>query len=296
MAEQSMRTGISYWSMPGGLEGKMPISDAIELAKQIGFDAMEFCIGEQGVLRPDTTQRECEELRSLVDSRGLVVETLASGMSWAHNPVSDDAATRKRSIALHKSALVRTSWLGCRAMLFVPGVVCSPISPHERVRYDHAVERCRVAVSELLETADEHGVDLCIENVWNGLFYSPLELAAFVDSFGSDRLGVYFDVGNVLGYQQHPPHWIELLGERIKRVHVKDYADEFGWQGSYRFCPLDDGDVPLRDSVVALSEIGYGGTVIAEMLPWTETLLADTRLKLDSLMASITPQEAAASS
>jgi len=40
---------------------------------------------------------------------------------------------------------------------------------------------------------------LCIENVWNGLFYSPIELRDFVDSFDSEKLGVYLDVGNLIG-------------------------------------------------------------------------------------------------
>ena len=73
------------------------------------------------------------------------------------------------------------------------------------------------------------------ENVWNGMFYSPLECADFVDSFQSERLGVYLDVGNLLGYQQYPPHWIELLGKRIKRIHIKDYQESFGFIGSYSF-------------------------------------------------------------
>jgi len=66
--------------------------------------------------------------------------------------------------------------------LYVPGVVKSPISS-EIVRYDRALERARKAINELLPIAEDLDVDLCIENVWNGLFYSPIELRDFVDSF-----------------------------------------------------------------------------------------------------------------
>ena len=279
-----MLNGISYWSLPGGLEGSLPVVDAVEQAQSIGFEALELCIAESGEFTVDSTEDECREIGALIDSLELKVETLASGMSWAYNPLSDDSEVRERSIELHQAALQRAAWLGCEAMLFVPGVVCSPITPAERVRYDHAIERAEDAVARLLTTAEKVGVDLCIENVWNGLFYSPIELASFVDSFKSNRLGVYFDIGNVLGYQQYPPHWIELLNSRIKRVHIKDFKESFGWQGSYEFCGLSEGDVPLLASIKALESIDYDKTIVAEMLPWKEGLPEQTFQELKVLL------------
>ena len=213
-----------------------------------------------------------------------MVETLGCGITWGANPVSNDAAVRDESVKLHDAALQRAAWLGCKAMLMVPGVVTSPIAPDERVRYDHALDRCRENTRRLAETAERVGVDLCLENVWNGLFYSPVEFASFVDEIGSGRVGVYLDVGNLLGYQQHPPHWIELLGKRIKRVHFKDYSEEFGWEGRYAFSKLGEGDVPWPETVDALQKIGYEKTVIAEMLPWSEGLLEHTSAAMDRIL------------
>jgi hexulose-6-phosphate isomerase len=161
-------------------------------------------------------------------------------------------------------------------------VVKSPIST-DIVRYDKAVERAREAVKQLLGVAEKVGVDLCVENVWNGLFYSPLEFIDFVDSFKSSRLGVYFDVGNVLGYHQHPPHWIELLGKRIRRVHIKDFKQSVG--SLEGFCDLTEGDVPWAESIAALRKIGYDRTVIAEMIPWRDGLLPKTSAAMDKILA-----------
>ena len=279
-----MIKSISYWSFEHGLANTHPIDAALREAETRGFAGLELCIGTEGVLNVQTTQAQCEAVRRQIDDSGLTVQTLASGMSWGFNPVSNDADVRARSVMLHEAALQRAAWLGCEAMLFVPGVVTSPIAPDERVRYDHAVQRCEDNVRRLLETAERVGVDLCLENVWNGLFYSPLEFAGFIDRFGSDRLGIYFDAGNVLGYQQHPPHWVELLGQRIKRVHLKDFRDDFGWTGSYRFARLGEGQVPLSDTIAALRKIGYGGTVVAEMMPWSDTLLAQTSAAMDDIL------------
>ncbi|NOY30139.1 MAG: sugar phosphate isomerase/epimerase [Planctomycetes bacterium] len=279
-----MIKSISYWSMPKGLENTESITSALATAKNAGFAGLELCIGPEGVLNTATTQAECADIRQQIDASGLVVETLASGMSWGVNPVSNDPAVRVKAVELHEAALERAAWLGCSAMLFVPGVVNSPIAPDERVRYDHALERVSDNVRRLLDTAERVGVDLCLENVWNGLFYSPVEFAQFIDSFGSDRLGVYFDVGNVLGYQQYPPHWIELLGSRIKRVHIKDFKDEFGWEGRYAFCDLLQGQVPFPETMAALRAIGYDKTIVAEMMPWRPDLLEVTSRAMDTIL------------
>ena len=166
--------------------------------------------------------------------------------------------------------------------MFVPGVVKSPISP-EIVRYDRALDRLREAINQMLPIAEELDVDLCMENVWNGFFYSPIELRDFVDSFESDKLGVYLDIGNLIGYQQYPPHWIELLNSRIKRVQIKDFQENFDWTGSFSFCDLGAGDVPWKETVSALKSIQYKSTIIAEMLPWDETILSRTSVAMDQI-------------
>lgn len=279
-----MIKAISYWSMKEGLSNTHPIDEALVEARNAGFQGMELCIGPDGVLSTETTRTECEAIRSQINACGMVVETVASGMSWSVNPTSNDGATRQHAFDLTNASLERAAWLGCQAMLFVPGVVKSPISP-DIVRYDHAMQRAAEIVKRLLETAEKVGVDLCLENVWNGFFYSPLEFNDFIDSFGSNRLGIYFDVGNVLGYHQHPPHWIELMDKRIKRVHVKDYKEEFDWQGTYTFCDLLEGNVPFAESMASLRQIGYDGTIVAEMIPWKEGLLTRTSEAMDKILA-----------
>jgi hexulose-6-phosphate isomerase len=277
-----MIKGISYWSMPDGLANTCPIDRALALAKEAGFDALELCIAPEGELTTGSSEADCRRIRERVDAAGLTVETLASGMSWGANPLSDDPDVRQRAFDQHAAALERAGWLGCDAYLFVPGVVKSPISP-DLVRYDRALDRARDVVARLLDLADRAGVDLCVENVWNGLFYSPVELNDFIDRFDHPRLGVYFDVGNVLGYHQHPPHWIELLGERIRRVHIKDFKESVGTLEG--FCDLLDGDVPWPDSMAALKAVGYDRTVIAEMLPHTEGLLERTSRAMDRILS-----------
>jgi L-ribulose-5-phosphate 3-epimerase len=274
--------GISYLSFENGLENTQSIESALEQTKNYGFDALELSVSNEGIINTNTSKEECRIIRQKINDSGIFVDSIATGMSWGISPTSEDKATRNKSISLHKDALQVASNLGCKALLFVPGVVKSPISS-EIVRYDKALDRIRDAINQLLPIAEDLDVDLCMENVWNGFFYSPIELRDFVDSFESNKLGVYLDVGNLIGYQQYPPHWIELLNSRIKRVQIKDFQENFDWTGSFSFCDIGTGDVPWKETIEALKSINYQNTIIAEMLPWDETILSRTSAAMDQL-------------
>ena len=277
-----MIKGISYLSFEKGLSNNESIDSALIQTQSNGFDALELSVSNEGVINTNLSERECSAIRKKIDDSGVFVDSIATGMSWGISPTSDDAEVRKNSIKLHQDAIRIASHLDCKALLFVPGVVKSPISP-EIVRYDRALDRLREAINQILPIAEELDVDLCMENVWNGFFYSPIELRDFVDSFESDKLGVYLDIGNLIGYQQYPPHWIELLNSRIKRVQIKDFQENFDWTGSFSFCDLGAGDVPWKETVSALKSIQYKSTIIAEMLPWDETILSRTSVAMDQI-------------
>ena len=264
-----MIKGISYLSFENGLSNNESIESALSQTKSNGFDALELSISNEGVINTSTSKNECKVIRQKINDSGIFVDSIATGMSWGISPTSDDEDVRKNSIKLHQNALKVASNLECKALLFVPGVVKSPISA-EIVRYDRALKRLRYAIKQLLPI---------------GFFYSPIELRDFIDSFDSKKLGFYLDVGNLIGYQQYPPHWIELLNSRIKRVQIKDFQENFDWTGSFSFCDIGLGDVPWKETISALKAINYQSTIIAEMLPWDETLLARTSTAMDQLFA-----------
>ena len=60
-------------------------------------------------------------------------------------------------------------------------------------------------------------------------------------------------------------------GERIVRVHVKDFDTE-----KRQFVPLLSGSVDFPRVVNALRGVGYNATLVAEMMPWDPGTLART--------------------
>jgi L-ribulose-5-phosphate 3-epimerase len=285
---------ISYWSVEGGLDGSAPIERALDEAQRAGFAGIELCLGETGPLSVTTSESECQRIRQAIERRGLHCDTLAIGLAWGANPTANDPAVRARSLDLHRAALRRAGWLGCTSVLVIAGVVGSPISPAERVRHADAEVRARAFIEGLIPQAEQAGVELCLENVWNGFLYAPTAMRDFIDCFASPRVGAYFDVGNVLGWHQDPVDWIETLGRRVRRVHVKDYKMSFGFHGTFDFCDLGTGDVRWAEVMRALAGIGYTRTVVAEMMPWRADLLPTTAAALKQILALANPVAAAA--
>ncbi len=261
-----MKISASYWMFEGGLEATRPIDEAMQEAKDLGFDAIELAIGSAGVLTHETTQAQCEDIVATAGKIGIEISSIASGESWGCSPSANDPATRQKIIDFTAKALQVTKWLGTDAYLFVPGAVDVFFLPDaEVIPYDVCYERATEAVKQLVPVAEETGVALCIENVWNKFLLSPLEMRDFIDSFESDKVGAYFDAGNVLltGY---PDQWIKILGNRIKRVHVKDFKTSVGTVEG--FVDMLEGDVDFAAVTKALSEIGYDGYVTGELLPF----------------------------
>jgi L-ribulose-5-phosphate 3-epimerase len=280
-----MIKSISYWSFKDGTSYTHPVEEAMREAKATGFAGIELAIGLSGVLATNTDETTCTSYRKAAQKHGLAMETCAAALTWTCSPTHPDAAVRKQSIELHAAALQRAAWLGCAAMLYVPGAVRIPWdSDYAPVRYDHAIAWAREGALRLSDVAAKLKIQLCLENVWNGMFYSPLEFRDFVNSLHSEWAGIYFDVGNIIALHQYPPHWIELLGGLIRRVHIKDYKKSVSTRSDFR--DLGEGDVPWSQTIAALRQIGYDRTIVAEMMPWDEGLLERTSRAMDRILAS----------
>ena len=146
-------------------------------------------------------------------------------------------------------------------------------------------DAARAATESLLPQAEQAGVTLAVENVWNALILSPRDMLEFVDGFASPYLRVYFDVGNVMQFGR-PQHWIEALGaERIARVHVKDFTlRPGGWLG---FTQLLHGDVDWPSTMQALRRVGYNGWITPEVSPSSaepEAWIAELSAAMDTII------------
>lgn len=267
-----MRKGIHYWALPGHL----CFEEKLHLAKQAGFEGIELTILQDGYLRPGSNDKELCEIRKKIEEAGLELIDVASTLNWHYSLTSDKTEIRAMAKDHLRLQIDIAEKLGADAILALPGFVGLDFSSgdlfsdsgnrrynpaSEVIDYDTAYVRSLEAFRELSPYARQHGVAICIENIWNRFLLSPLEMRDFIDALDSDWVGAYFDVGNVMltGY---PEQWIKILGRRIKRVHFKDFL-----RGTARvsgFVELLAGDVDFVKVTEALQGIGYKGWVTAE--------------------------------
>ena len=277
---------LNYWSLPGGLEGKLPVEAALDAAKKHGFEAIELCIGETGALGLDTTEARCREILAYAAKVGVQVASTASGLYWSYALGSDAPEDRTRAEAALRQMIRITSWLGAKTLLTIPGAVDVFFQPDGAVAsYDAVWERSTDGLSRVLPQAEHAGVRLGIENVWNKFLLSPLEMAQFIDSFGSPAIGAYVDVANVLPFG-YPEQWLRILGPCVAGIHFKDFRRAVGTAEG--FVDLLEGDVNWPAVMAAIQEIEYSGPVAAEMMPlyrfYPEVRIANTSAAMDAIL------------
>ena len=247
-----MKIGINHWTMPP----EWSLAECFLAAKRAGFDSIEINLAEDGELTLTSTEADVRRIADSAREAGITLSSLSNGLGWKYPLTSNDPTVRLRGTEVLRAALRVARWLDVDTILCVPGLVSAP------VRYDVAYERSQAALRELIPEAEARGVFIGVENVWNKFLLSPLEMARFVDELDSPWVGVYFDAGNILSYG-FPQHWIEILGPRIKKVHVKDFKTGIG--NMLAFANPLQGDVPWAAVRAALDGIGYGGFVTAEV-------------------------------
>ena len=255
-----MKKGINIWSFPQGT-----VRESLTLAKDAGFEGVELALNATGELSMESTEQEIKEVKKVADDMGLALHSLSCGLCWDYRLSDDDPTMRLRAKDMIKKQLEAAKILGADTVLVVPGVVNVEFSsPEKKVAYDVVYDRALEGLNELKSYAESLEVSIGLENVWNKFLLSPMEMRDFIDKIGSKYVGSYLDVGNTL-YCGYPEDWVRILGDRIKKIHFKDYRLAAG--GLHGFVDLLAGDVNYPEVVKALGEIGYDGWVSAEMIP-----------------------------
>jgi L-ribulose-5-phosphate 3-epimerase len=243
--KRKLRKAIMWETV--GIKGT--VLEKCQAIKEAGFAGVE----------PSSHMKQ-EEVRKALEATGLEAASVCCSTHWS-KPVSDpNPAVRQAGVEGLKQALRDAKVYGATSVLFVPGVVSKQVS------YADAYTRSREAIRQAVPLAEELGVRIALENVWNNFLLSPLEAARYVDEFNSPMVGWHFDCGNIVNYGW-PEQWVRILGRRISRVHVKEFsrkkADKEGKWAGFNVALLE-GDDDWPAIMKALDEVGYSGWIIAE--------------------------------
>jgi len=282
-----LKKSINLWAFP--YPQRMTLEECLRLAKEAGFDGIELNYDLESDLSPKSGTAEFTAIRKTAERIGLAVSGLCSFLFWPYPLTSNDPEKRARGLELAGKMAQAAHDLGTENLLVVPGAVCIPWrTDHEPVPNDVCDRRAREAVGRLLPAAEKLKVHLNIENIFfNGYLMTPMELNAFVDSFGSEYVRVHFDTGNIMLFQ-FPEHWIPLLGRRIGNTHFKEFTKKGTDHSLESFRPLLDGTTNWPAVIEALAAAGYRGYCTFEYFHpyehYPEALVYQTSDSLDRML------------
>jgi sugar phosphate isomerase/epimerase len=237
------------------------LDDALRIIADLGYTSVALTLDHHH-LDPyaDDLAKQVDHVANLLDRLGLasVVETGARYLldpARKHYPtlVSDEP---ERRIDFLVRALRIAAGLGSDAVSFWSGIRPSTVDA------ETAWRRMRVGVSEVLDAASEVGVPLGLEPE-PGMFIEHLSDALRLrEELGAPSLfGITLDVGHCVAVEPvDAPTCIRRAGELLVNVQLDDMRP-----GVHEHLEFGDGELDLRATLAALSEIGYTGVAAVEL-------------------------------
>ena len=272
-----MKSALNAWSCPNELDFR----SMFQALKKAGFDGIELNIDMPGrsahSLTLDTSMEQIREIKAISEDTELPVAGISSSLYQSETLGSNRPEDRAFTRRLLETHLAFADALGADGILIVPGGITEKRSIRE------AWDNCQESLFSLKDVIAGGKAYVGVENVWNNFFLSPMEMARFIDELNIPHLGAYFDVGNVAIFSW-PEYWIEILGKRIVKVHVKDFIKKGTNAGC--FVNLLEGSIRWDKVMAALRNIGYDGYLTAEVasMPSTpEYLYQITQSALDTI-------------
>lgn len=257
-----LRKGYMMATFP---DRKLPLVEQFRLLKETGFDGVEPAIAT-----------DADEILKARDATGLQIASMSCGGA-SRLFASALAPARTKAIEELKQGLRNAKRYGVRSILVVPGGV------DEKTTYRQNWDRCTECIKACVPVAEEVGVKMAIENVWNNFLQSPMECVQFIDQFGSDKVAMHFDIGNMMSLGW-PEQWIEIIGKRIACIHIKEFSrSKMMEEGKRKGFDVDylEGDNDWPAIMNALRGISYDGWAIVE--PAYRPKGIDTRVRLTEI-------------
>ncbi len=285
--QYAFKKSINLWAFP--YPQQMSLEKCLRLAKDAGFDGIELNYDLDSDLSPKSGTREFEQIRKTADKIGIAISGLCSFLFWPYPLTANDPARRERGLELAGKMAQAAHDLGTENLLVVPGAVHIPWrTDYDPVPNDVCLKRAKEAVGKVVPQAEALNVHLNMENIFfNGFLMTPMEMVEFVDGFGSENVHVHFDTGNIMEYQ-FPEHWIPILGQRIRNVHLKEYSKKGTDHSLEAFRPLLDGTTNWPAVLEAFETSGYRGYLTFEYFHpyqhWPEALIYQTSDSLDRML------------
>ncbi len=220
-----------------------PLDNMFALAKEIGFDGIEYCIGGDYADSLLWQADGPEKLKAMADKDGVEIASLSPGVFSSLNPVVEDPEKRAEGQKMMTHVIEVCPLLDTQDIL-------APMFPRDFNEWPD--EKWQVLVDglkPLAEVAEKHKVVLDLETMFNAD-----QMGMVVDKIDSPYVKVYYDTGNLCNRGYDVPAELRQLGDRIGMIHAKDTDRQM----------LGGGKVDFKGVSDAIREISYDGYIVLE--------------------------------
>jgi hexulose-6-phosphate isomerase len=220
-----------------------------------------------------------DEVVKALEETGLKAASVCCNTHWGKPLSAPEERTRDEGVEGITQALKDAKRYGATSILLVPGRVT------KEVTYDDCWKRSIVGIKKVTPVAQELGVKIAIENVWNDFITTPQQAKQYLEEINSPQVGWHFDIGNAIRYGDSE-NWIPVIGKSILKLHIKEFKK--GVVNGFNV-KLLEGDNHWPAIMKALDAVGYNGWGISEQpgaQSADEAALKDLSTRMDKVFAS----------
>ncbi len=213
---------------------KLPIEERIADVHQLGFKcghlALAKVIDEFPTTDEAMTPGLAMYLKNIFAKNEVDIAVLGCYLNLA-NPNKEQLAKITHRYMAH---IRFASWLGCGVVGTETG---APNETYTFVPESHGEEALKTFITNLrpvVQYAEQMGVVVAIEPVLNHIVCNPVRARRVLDEIASPNLQIILDPVNLLGISNYKDQAavveeaIDVLGEDVAMVHIKDFVVEDG--------------------------------------------------------------------
>lgn len=225
------------------------VARVVEAAREYGYDGVELRLIDGEIIEPSIARQERQRVKEAFAAAGLPICCVDTSIRVAADEPSACVANVRAFLELAhewQSPVVRVFAGPWRAGL------------SENAVYDAVA----AVLNQVVGDAERLGVTIALET--HDSLSSARQVAEIARRVPSRGFGVLWDCHHPYRMGEQPDEVVGLLGDRIAHFHVKDARPNPAARTGWDLLLLGEGEVPVRDSLVALIGSGYDGWVCVE--------------------------------
>ncbi|WP_135827029.1 sugar phosphate isomerase/epimerase family protein [Halorussus ruber] len=250
------------------------LPEAIRRVADHGYAGVELLGDEPHAYFPEFGDQDRQAVEQALDETGLEVSNVNANTAMGYyddappsaffdpSIITDDDEDRAWRVEYTERAIDLAEAVGSPAVCLATGRPL-PGNPPEEAR-----EYLRESLAEILDYAEERGVEVGIEFEPELLVECTDEVLDLIEDVGRDSLGINLDVGHAAVYGEDLTDTIHRSAGHITGVHLEDIVG--GRRGKHYHRVPGEGDIDFAAVFDALDDVGYDGFATLELYTYPD--------------------------